>query len=101
MIWPVNSVFTITQRQVFYSFSVNLYSYILLLSDCITSTGCIDPQPIVSSQSSSREPTFGLEDITMQCVFGESNLSVISEEEDQMALVIDERPGFGKYFFAI
>ena len=37
----------------------------------------------------------------MQCVFGESNLSDISEEGNQMVPVIDERLGFGNYFSAI
>ena len=97
---PTQQNFPITQRQVFYSFCVNLCFY-TLLPGCITSTGCIDPQLIISSQSSLRGVTSGLEDITMQCVFGESNLSDISEEGNQMVPVIDERLGFGNYFSAI
>ena len=83
-----------------YSFCVNLCFY-TLLQGCITSTGCIDPQLIISSQSFSGGVTSGLEDITLQCVFGESNLSDISEEGNQMVPVIDERLGFGKSLFAI
>ena len=50
------------------------------------------------SPTHSKGGTSGLGDITMECVFGDSQLSDISEDQGQATVVIDERLGFGKFF---
>ena len=49
------------------------------------------------SPTYSREGTSGLGDITMECVFGDSQISEISENVGQTTMVIDGRLGFGKF----